>query len=91
MKYLLFLVLVMAAQAQAVESKKAFDPSDPAIWHEKPGRVDPRDVPEDEQPCRIFQASVCPDAYDSQTDIQREKQRRHDKWLNNQAEKNGYR
>lgn len=86
MRYLLFLALVIAAQAQAIENKKTFDPADPSIWQEQPQL---RDVPEDEQPCRIFQASVCPEAYDSQTDIERDKQRRHDKRYNNQVEKYG--
>lgn len=45
MRYLLFLALVIAAQTQAIENKKTFDPADPSIWHEQPQL---RDVPEDE-------------------------------------------
>jgi len=86
MKYLLVLVVAMVTQVYAMNNERTFDPSDPTIWHERPSVQNREEIDES---CKMFQPSACPEAYDSQSDTQREKRRRDDKWRNNQIDKLG--
>lgn len=68
----LSLIVVVPAFANPVETSKP-DLHDPQIWQTSP---EPLSAQEKEEQCRVFQTSACPYAQDTQSDIQREAQRR---------------
>lgn len=67
----LYTLFIFSLPAAAEPAKP--DLSNPQIWQDAPA---PLTEKEREEQCRVFQYSACPYAQDTQSDIQREAQRR---------------